>query len=461
MEKSISKYELEYADLISQAQTIKTDLVTMQNKVERSIALLNSLSSEKIRWELNISKFKIQMCTLVGDCLLSSGLLAYLGFYDQNTRNSLFTNWKLILKKYNINFKQDLARFEYLSTPDERLIWNNMNSLPDDDDLCIENAVILKRFNRFPLVIDPSDQATWFILKMFHDRKIVRTSFLDKSFRKHLESALRFGNPILIRDAENYDSILNPVLNRDVRKNNGRVLVSIGDLDIDYSPMFTMFLMTRDSNFQFSSEISSRVTFVNFTVTRSSLKVQCLNRLLKFEQPGICEKKKNLTKTQGEFQQRLRHLEKDLLNSLNESKLNLLNDDLVITRLENLKKESNELNNKIKDTFQIINEIETITNQYTQLSQVCCDIYFLMTDLNKIHFLYHYSLNYFFDIYDEVLTKNYNSYDIVDSSKRLKIIIKDIFFTAFKRLSLGMLYSDKMVLALLFAKVYIKRQHNR
>ena len=69
--------------------------------------------------------------------------------------------------------------------------------------------------------------------------------------------------------------------------------------------------------------------------------------------------------------------------------------------------------------------------------------------------------NYFFDIYDEVLTKNYNSYDIVDSSKRLKIIIKEIFFTAFKRLSLGMLYSDKMVLALLFAKVYIKRQHNR
>lgn len=58
---------------------------------------------------------------------------------------------------------------------------------------------LLQRFNRYPLIIDPSGQATEFILNEFKDRKITKTSFLDDSFRKNLESALRFGNPLLVQ----------------------------------------------------------------------------------------------------------------------------------------------------------------------------------------------------------------------------------------------------------------------
>lgn len=56
-----------------------------------------------------------------------------------------------------------------------------------------------QRFNRYPLIIDPSGQATEFIMNEFKDRKITKTSFLDDSFRKNLESALRFGNPLLVQ----------------------------------------------------------------------------------------------------------------------------------------------------------------------------------------------------------------------------------------------------------------------
>ena len=71
-------------------------------------------------------------------------------------------------------------------------------------------------------------------------------SFLDDAFRKNLESALRFGTPLLVQDVENYDPILNPVLNREVRRTGGRVLITLGDQDIDLSPSFTIFLSTRD-----------------------------------------------------------------------------------------------------------------------------------------------------------------------------------------------------------------------
>ena len=58
---------------------------------------------------------------------------------------------------------------------------------------------MLQRFNRYPLIIDPSGQATEFIMKEFAGKKITKTSFLDDSFRKNLESALRFGNPLLVQ----------------------------------------------------------------------------------------------------------------------------------------------------------------------------------------------------------------------------------------------------------------------
>lgn len=51
------------------------------------------------------------------------------------------------------------------------------NALPADD-LCVENAIMLKRFNRYPLIIDPSGQATEFLLNEYKDKKIMKTRFV-------------------------------------------------------------------------------------------------------------------------------------------------------------------------------------------------------------------------------------------------------------------------------------------
>ena len=37
---------------------------------------------------------------------------------------------------------------------------------------------MLKRFNRFPLIIDPSGQATEFLLNAYKDKKIAKTRFV-------------------------------------------------------------------------------------------------------------------------------------------------------------------------------------------------------------------------------------------------------------------------------------------
>ena len=102
-------------------------------------------------------------------------------------------------------------------------------------------------------------------------------------------------------------------------------------------------MITRDSNARFTPDLCSRVTFVNFTITPSSLEDQCLNILLKNERPDTEEKRLNLMKLQGEYRVKLRELEDALLDALNHVQGSILESESVITTLEKLKTEASKV----------------------------------------------------------------------------------------------------------------------
>ena len=98
--------------------------------------------------------------------MLASSFCSYIGFFDHHYRKILFDSWKKYLKEdAGILFREDISLIEYLSLPSEKLIWE-ANGLPPDD-LCISNAILLKRSHRYPLIIDPSEYALKF-LKSFY-----------------------------------------------------------------------------------------------------------------------------------------------------------------------------------------------------------------------------------------------------------------------------------------------------
>lgn len=454
LEASIARYKDEYAALISETQAIKGEMERVQTRVDRSIQLLDSLGSEKERWEAGSRTFDTQMSTIVGDALLSAGFLTYSGFFDQQYRESMWNGWVMLLQEADIKFKAELSFADYLSTADDRLGWQS-RSLPADN-LCTENAIMLKRFKRFPLIIDPSGQATSWLTNEYRDRKLTVTSFLDEAFIKNLESALRFGNPLLIQDVEHLDPIINPVLNGELRKTGGRVLIRLGSQEIDFSPSFSMFLSTRDPSVEFSPDVCSRVTFVNFTMTRSSLQSQSLDQVLKSERPDTDKKRTDLMKLQGEFRLRLRHLEKSLLTALNESQGNILDDDKVIDTLETLKKEAAEVTTKVEETDAIMTEVDEVTSQYLPLSKACSSLFFALDQLHLINHFYQFSLRFFLDIFDFVLRRNPNLKDVSDTNQRLEILTRDLFLLVYKRTSRALMHHDHLMLAMLLAQIWTR-----
>lgn len=450
LENSIAKYKTEYAGLISETQSIKSEMSRVETKVNRSVRLLDSLSSERTRWESGSKSFETQIGTIVGDVLVAAAFLAYSGLYDQQLRKAMLDDWLGQLGLSGIHYKMHNPVTEYLSNADERLKWQE-NGLPVDD-LCTENAIILKRFNRYPLIIDPSGRATEYLQNESKERRLTVTSFLDDSFIKQLESSLRFGNPILIQDAEHLDPVLNHVLNKEYQKTGGRVLIQLGKQEIDFSPSFKLYLCTRDPSAMFPPDVCSRTTFVNFTVTQSSLQTQTLNDVLKSERPDVDKRRTNLVKMHGEFSTHLRGLEKRLLQALNQSQGNILDDDVVIETLETLKKESGEISKKVAETDGVMAEVETITQEYNRIARACSAVFAILEQLHHLNHFYQFSLHYFLGIFNDVLHNNSNLREVKNPSERGDIILRDLFISAYRRTSLGLLQRDRVTFAMLLAQ---------
>jgi dynein heavy chain 2 len=61
-----------------------------------------------------------------------------------------------------------------------------------------------------------------------------------------LELAIRFGKVLIILEVDGIESMLFPVLRKDLIQQGPRQVVQIGDKAVDYNPAFKMFLCTRD-----------------------------------------------------------------------------------------------------------------------------------------------------------------------------------------------------------------------
>lgn len=70
---------------------------------------------------------------------------------------------------------------------------------------------------------------------------------------------------------EEIDSILDPILSKQTFKNAGVLSIKLGDNIIDYSRSFKLFLTSKLRNPHFTPEISTKLTLINFTITKEGL----------------------------------------------------------------------------------------------------------------------------------------------------------------------------------------------
>jgi dynein heavy chain 1 len=469
LNESIEEYKRELSDLISMTTNLKKEKEAVASKLTKAENLLGGLKSEKDRWEKSSKEFVNQFKTLTGDVLISSAFLAYIGFFDQFYRELLMSTWKNYLKASKIVFTGELSAIEYLSLPSERIRWQS-KGLPNDN-ICVQNAIILKRFNRYPLIIDPSAQAIDFIVNLYKDeghstdrvaKTLIRTSFIDDSFMKQLETSLRFGLPILIQDVEKIEPILNTILNKEIIKTGGRNLIRVGDQEVDFAPDFRLFMITRNPDAHFTPDLCSRVTFVNFTVTQASLENQFINIYLKNERPDVERSRINLLKLQGEFTIQLRGLEDELLAELSKSEgTNILDNDEMIQKLENIKKQSTKIEAEKAESEVNLEKNTLVTEQYRQLSRVSSKLYFILESVAQVSPLYQFSLKFYMKIIYQILQTNKRLEAVAKTEydERIKVLDELIYMKVYEKVAVSVLEKDKYLFSLKFVQTRLESSY--
>ena len=449
LEESIDSFKREYASLISETQALTNEMHTVEARVARSARLLDGLSSERERWEHGREAFDAQVKTLPGDALLCAAMITYAGFFDQACREALWHAWVARLGSCNVPVRAALSFADTLSTADERAAWQNLGLR--SDSLSIENAVMLQRCTRVPLLIDPSGRAVSFAQGLFAHAQPAITSFLDGGFAQVLERALRFGMPLIITDAEYFDPILMPVLNAEKRRTGGRLLVRVGTSDVDWAPSFRLVLATRYAGLVLAPHVFARVQVINFTITRKSLEAQSLARILHHERADIEQQRVDLERMQSEFQRRLLRLEQSLLTALNEAQGHILDDDHVVSTLETLKAEADDVTRKVQATGDIMSTVQQATEAYVPLASACSALYFLLEHMQELHPFYSFDMRLFERLLQDVLSHP----TATDSENdRCDALYDELFISTFFRAAPTLLHADALVLAVALAQVY-------
>jgi dynein heavy chain len=87
-------------------------------------------------------------------------------------------------------------------------------------------------------MIDPQMQANIWIKKMEEKNgiKVIKPTMDPKVMSRVLESAVNFGNPVVLEDAgETFDPMLEPLLGKQIEKKGSLMYLRIGDNPVEYS----------------------------------------------------------------------------------------------------------------------------------------------------------------------------------------------------------------------------------
>ena len=346
LNKEISALQANYSEIHKRQQALESEITDCEKRILLANSLINSLSGEKTRWNELTMKLEESMKFIHGDVLISSGIISYLGCFSSNYRVQTLKEWVEFIKNNKILVSEGFSLENSLGEPMQIKKWV-MNGLPSDG-FSRENGMIIAESNRWPLLIDPQNQANKWIKNNELENKLIVVKQTDSDFARNLENSLQFGYSLLIENAlEELDSILDPLLSKQFFKNQGILSIKIGENIVEYTKSFRLFITSKLRNPNYIPEISTKITLVNFMITREGLEDQLLEVAVTKEKPELEEQRTKLIMQDHENKKKLSGIEKQILEVLNREG-NILDDEHTLDILTKSKILANEIEEKQK-----------------------------------------------------------------------------------------------------------------
>ncbi|XP_066245712.1 dynein axonemal heavy chain 10 isoform X2 [Euwallacea similis] len=405
LEENLSNLNQKYTDTMKRRQELQEETDIMMRRLEATDKLISGLSSEKVRWTEDLNQLYIEKERLVGNCLLCSGFLAYCGpFTFEFRRDMVYGNWQNSIQDKNIPLTLPFRLEKNLITNTEVSLWVSENLPPDE--LSVQNGILTIRGSRFPLCIDPQQQALNWVKKREEKNNVKVLRFTDSDFLKHLEMSIKNGTPVLFQDVDDYvDQVVENVIQKNVKLSRDRVFVVLGDKEVDWDPNFRLYMTTKFANPTFNASVYATAIVINYTVTLSGLEDQLLGIVVKNERPDLEEQRKILITEASTNKNLLQELEDSLLRELSTTNGNMLDNVELITTLENTKTKATEVMEELELASQTSKGIDKLRDVYRPVAKRGAILFFVLRDMVMVNAMYQYSLSSFLNTYAYSLKK--------------------------------------------------------
>ena len=261
VESRLAGLRQDFQDTTDKKNHLEKEVDLCGKKLVRAQKLIGGLGGEKTRWTQAADDLQSIYDNLLGDVLISSGVIGYLGAFTATFRDQCVRDWITYSKAKSVACS-DPSKYSLsgvLGEPIKIQQWN-INGLPKDA-FSIDNAVIVFNSKRWPLMIDPQGQANRWIKNSEKDNKLAIIKMTDSDMMRTLENSIQFGAPVLLENVgEELDPSLEPLLLRSTFKQAGVEMIKLGDNVIEYSKDFRFYITTKLRNPHYLPEVATKVS---------------------------------------------------------------------------------------------------------------------------------------------------------------------------------------------------------
>jgi dynein heavy chain len=456
----VAVLDAELGEAQAKMKALQDDAAAMQRKMDAANRLLNGLSGENTRWTEDAKNFALRRSRLVGDVACVCSFVVYCGPFNSEFRDKLYANFLVDVKKRSVPGHETVELVQFLIDAGTIGEWA-LEGLPSDE-LSIQNAIMVTRSSRYPLMVDPQGQANRWIKSREKNRisqnpGMCITTLTAKNLKDQIEFTMGEGLCLVIENVENeVDPMLDPVLDKAIIRKGKNMYINVSDQNMDYKEKFSLYMTSRLPNPHFSPELSAKCTVIDFTVTLKGLEQQLLGRLISMEQRSLEETLTALEEDVTNNTKALQELDKQLLDRLSNSSGNLLEDTELIEVLANTKAKAKEVEGKLKEADERKIEINEKREQFRPVATRGSIMYFNMVDMTNVvnpitaqmsGWMYNCSLLQFLEQFEFSVR---NSEKAQPTSKRVDKIIHFLTYQVYRYTNRGLFERDKMMFKLMF-----------
>ena len=389
----------QYDESVGTKERLAKEAAETEVRLARAEKLVDGLSGERARWEKSIAGFEQDLINLVGDCLIAAAFLSYAGPFPAEYRDELVNkHWLLPIRSANIPVSPNYTFWEFMANPTDVRDWN-IQGLPSDN-FSTENGVLVTRGRRWPLLIDPQEQGKKWIRSMESKNGLKVVTLKQADYLRTLENAVQFGTPVLMQDVEeSLDPALEPLLNKSFVKQGNKIIMKLGDKEIEYNPEFRFYLTTKIANPHYPPEISTKTTITNCMVKEQGLEAQLLGIVVRKEKPELEEQKDQLVMSLAAGKRRMEELEDEILKMLSEASGSLLDNEELVATLQNSKTVSEEIKQQLQVTEATEKKIDKAREGYRPCANRAAILYFVLNDLGTVDPMYQFSLETYVELF--------------------------------------------------------------